>query len=63
MFMKTIDEKVKNNVYKDAPPLALVDQGSNPHKRRYTHMNNKTITKTNQNVNLSTKGTSAGKTT
>jgi transposase-like protein/DNA-directed RNA polymerase subunit RPC12/RpoP len=61
--MKTIDEKIKNNVYKDTPPLAHKDQGSNPHKRRYTHMNNKTITNTNQNVNFSTKGksTSAGK--
>jgi hypothetical protein len=33
MFMKTIDEKIKNNVYKDAPPLAHEDQGSNPSQK------------------------------
>jgi len=58
--MKNIDEKIKNNVYKDTPPLGYQTQGRKSYtKRRYSHMNNKTITKTNQNDNLSTKCISA----
>jgi hypothetical protein len=59
MFIKTIDEKIKNDIYKKIPPLAHKNQGSNTSQRKYTHMNNKTITNTNQNVNLFTKSKSS----
>ncbi len=54
IFMKTIDEKIKNYVYKDTPPWSTKPM-ENPKQRRYTHMNNlntKQINKLKQQVLL-----------